>query len=116
MENGFHISKAMIGKESIDELAGRIIREFHPERIILFGSSALEKTTEDSDVDLLIIMPTAGSGLRKAAEIMNKLSPRVPVDLIVRDPEDVRRRLEANDYFLKEVIEKGQVLYESTDA
>ena len=105
----------MIGHDRISELAERIAREFHPRRIILFGSSALGNATEDSDIDLLVIMPTGGSGLGKAAEIMNKISPRMPVDLIVRDPEDVQRRLEANDFFLREVVEKGKVLYESTD-
>jgi predicted nucleotidyltransferase len=105
----------MIGHDRIVELAEMIAREFHPRRIILFGSSTQGKETEDSDIDLLVIMPTGGSGLRKAAEIMNKISPRVPVDLIVRDPEDVERRLEANDFFLREVIERGKVLYESTD-
>lgn len=105
----------MIAHDHISELPERIAREFHPQRIILFGSSATENATEDSDIDLLVIMPTGGSGLRKAAEIMNQISPRVPVDLIVRDPEDVMRRLEANDFFLREVFEKGKILYESTD-
>jgi predicted nucleotidyltransferase len=105
----------MIDHDRISELAERIAREFHPRQIILFGSSALGNATEDSDIDLLVIMPTGGSGLRKAAEIMNQISPRVPVDLIVRDPEDVQRRLEANDFFLREVVEKGKILYESTD-
>ena len=100
----------MIGHDQISELAERIAREFHPQRIILFGSSALGNVTEGSDIDLLVIMPTGGSGLRKAAEIMNKISPRVPVDLIVRDPEGVQRRLESNDFFLQEIFEKGKVL------
>ena len=105
----------MIGYDRISELAERIAREFHPQRIILFGSSATENAAEDSDVDLLIVMPTGGSGLRKAAEIMSKISPRIPVDLIVKDPEDLQRRLEANDFFLREVVEKGKILYESAD-
>ena len=105
----------MTALKSITEFAGRIAREFHPERIILFGSSAVEAATEDSDVDLLVVMPTEGSGLRKAAEIMNKISPRIPVDLIVRDPDDVRKRLAANDFFLREIFEKGRVLYESAN-
>ncbi len=104
----------MVDMRDIYELSKQIAREFHPEKIILFGSSAGGNAGEDSDVDLLIIMPNEGSGLRKAAEIMNKISPRMPVDLIVRDPEDVRLRLEANDFFLHEVMEKGKILYEST--
>ncbi len=113
----FDPSKArlMISHDHISELAERIAREFRPRRIILFGSSALGNISEDSDIDLLVVMPTGGSGLRKAAEIMNKISPRVPVDLIVKDPEDLQRRLEANDFFLREVVEKGKILYESAD-
>jgi len=105
----------MIDRQDVTELAERIAQEFHPKRIILFGSSAREGETADSDVDLLVIMPIEGSGLRKAAEIMNKICPRIPVDLIVRDPKDVQRRLEANDFFLREVMDKGKILYESTD-
>ena len=103
----------MIDPKRITDLAEQIALEFHPERIILFGSSTLGTGTIDSDVDLLVIMPIQGSALRKAAEIMKKISPRIPVDLIVRDPKDVQRRLEANDFFLREIMEKGRVLYES---
>jgi predicted nucleotidyltransferase len=105
----------MINHKSIAELAERIVEEFHPDRIILFGSSVLGTASEDSDVDLLVIMPIEGSGLRKAAEIVNKINPRIPVDLIVRDSEDVRHRLEKNDFFLREVMEKGKILYESAN-
>ena len=105
----------MIDPKRISDLAEQIALEFHPERIILFGSSALGAETTDSDVDLLVIMPIQGSALRKAAEIMNRISPRIPVDLIVRDPKDMQRRLESNDFFLREIMEKGRVLYESAD-
>jgi hypothetical protein len=37
----------------------------------------------------------------------------IPVDLTVRDPEDLQRRLEAKDFFLREVVEKGKIIYES---
>ena len=105
----------MIKQQNVIELAERIAQEFHPERIILFGSSARGGDTADSDVDLLVIMPTEGSSLLKAAEIMERICPRIPVDLIVRDPKDVQRRLESNDFFLREVIDQGKILYESTD-
>jgi predicted nucleotidyltransferase len=105
----------MTSLQNITELAERIAQEFHPEKIILFGSSVVGVAKEDSDVDLLVIMPTGGSGLRKAAEILDKISPRIPVDLIARDPDDVRRRLATNDFFLREVFEKGRLLYESPD-
>jgi len=102
-----------IKPHDIQELAQKIANEFRPERIILFGSHAYGPPDEGSDMDLLVVMPFEGKSGDKALEIMRKTKPRVPVDLVVRTPEDVRRRLAWNDFFLKEIIEKGKVLYES---
>lgn len=104
----------MIDHKTIADVSERIVREFQPERIILFGSYAYGNPTDVSDVDLLVILPFEGSSLRKAAEILNKMSPRFPVDLLVRTPEQIRQRLAWNDFFLREVLEQGKVLYEST--
>ena len=103
----------LIDQETIDNLARKIVQEFQPERIILFGSYAYGNPTEDSDMDLLIIMPFEGKGSHKALEMMQKLRLRIPVDLVVRTPEEVRQRLAWNDFFLREIMEKGKVLYES---
>lgn len=103
----------MVDEKSIYELSERIVQGFQPERIILFGSYARGNPTEDSDVDLLVILPFEGKGIRKAAEILNQVNPRIPVDLVVRTPEEVQQRLEWNDFFLREIVEKGKVLYES---
>ncbi len=104
----------MIDERSILDLTERIVREFGPEQIILFGSYSCGAPREDSDVDLLVILSFEGLGIQKAVEILNKVSPPFPVDLLVRTPERLRQRLEWNDFFLNEVIRKGKVLYEST--
>ena len=101
----------MIDAEAIQKLSDQIVSEFHAERVILFGSYAYGSPTEDSDVDLLVIIPHENSGPRKAAEILCKLLPPFPVDLIVRSPELVRQRLAWNDFFLREILERGKVLY-----
>jgi predicted nucleotidyltransferase len=97
-------------------LACRIGREFRPRRVILFGSHAYGRPTADSDVDLLVIMPVRGNPVEKAVEIRRRVRPAFPADFLVRTPSEVRRRLAWNDFFLKEVIEKGKVLYESSDS
>ena len=69
----------------IQALADKIAREFHPDKIILFGSHALKKPTPDSDVDLLVIMPLNGkSPHHQAAEIYLKCRSLFPVDILVR--------------------------------
>ena len=71
----------------IKDLALQIAREFGPQRVILFGSYAYGHPTEDSDVDMLVVLPFEGKPVRKAIEIRNKLNPRLPLDLLVRTPE-----------------------------
>ena len=93
----------------------KVATQFRPERVILFGSYARGKPTADSDVDLLVVMPFKGSGLDQAAEIIRKTRPRFAVDLIVRTPEDLDRRLAMNDFFLREATREGQLLYETAD-
>ena len=99
---------------SIQELTARIVQEFQPERVILFGSYAYGTPTSDSDVDLLVVLSHEGKGTRKAIEILNTINPKIPVDLLVRTPEQLDRRLAWNDFFLQEVVKKGRILYEAS--
>ena len=103
----------MIDEKSTLDLRDRIAAEFRPERIILFGSYAYGDPQADSDLDILVVLGDGGSGPRKAAEILSRVNPRIPVDLIVRTAEEIRTRLQANDYFLAEVLNRGRVLYEA---
>ncbi len=105
----------MVSLRDIKSLSRNIVREFQPERIILFGSYAYGRPTPDSDVDLLVVLPFRGKSQLKSLEILKRITPSFPVDLLVRTPDDVRKRLKWNDFFLKEVMEKGKVLYEATD-
>lgn len=106
----------MISRASILELSERIAKDFAPQRIILFGSYAYGSPDESSDVDLFVILPCEGTSIEKALEILRRVRPRIPVDLVVRTPEEVRQRLEWNDFFLREILEKGEVLYEAPNS
>ena len=103
----------MVHRNKIRAYARRIAQTFHPEKIILFGSYAYGSPTEDSDVDLLVIMPFDEARERKSLEIRQKLHSGFPMDLIVRSPETVRQRLAGGDSFLSEVMTRGKVLYEA---
>ena len=105
----------MVQVETIQSLSASIAREFKPDYIILFGSYAYGTPDEDSDVDLLIVMPFEGKPIRKAIEIVNKVRPVIPLDLLVRTPEQVQERIANNDWFMREIIEKGRKLYDSAD-
>ncbi len=97
----------------IDTIARRIAAEYQPDKIILFGSYAYGTPHEDSDVDMLVILPFEGKGVHKTVEILRRVKPELPLDLIVRTPRQVAERLALGDFFLREIMEKGKVLYEA---
>ncbi|MFH1732481.1 MAG: nucleotidyltransferase domain-containing protein [Planctomycetota bacterium] len=103
----------MIARKHIRDFARRVAGEFSPERIVLFGSHARGNASEDSDVDLLVIMRTRKRPTEQALEIRRLVSRRFPLDLLVRTPRDVARRLELKDCFLTSILAEGETLYES---
>ena len=103
----------MSTRERILEFASEIVRRYAPEKIILFGSQARGEANEDSDVDMLLLMEFEGYGADKGADILSAINPRLSVDLVVRRPIDVKRRLEQHDQFLREIFRDGIVLYEA---
>jgi predicted nucleotidyltransferase len=96
----------------IRRYARAIAERFRPDKIVLFGSYAYGTPHEDSDVDLLVIMP-ARNQLDQAFKIRCAFTAPFPMDLIVRTPKEMKWRLEEGESFLTEVVSKGKVLYES---
>jgi len=102
----------MINERCITELSERIVREFQPDKIILFGSYAYGQPRADSDVDLLVVLPFEGRGFRKSLEILNRISPDFSVDLLARRPQDTVQRYAEGDPLIREALDHGKVLYE----
>jgi len=98
----------------IRRFARDVVEKFHPDKIILFGSYAYGTPHDDSDVDILVIMP-AWHQLSKAARIHIDIDPPFPLDIIVRTPKEMKWRLEDGDLFHTEIVLKGKVLYEKND-
>ena len=93
----------------------QVAERFHPERIILFGSYAYGTPHEDSDVDLLVVMP-AYNELDKSAQILVAVEPPFSADLIVRTPKNMAWRLEERESFTTEIVTRGKILYEANDS
>jgi uncharacterized protein len=102
----------MVDQKQINELSERIAREFHPQRIILFGSYAYGQPGPYSDVDLLVVLPFEGTGFRKSLEILNRVDPDFSVDLLARRPDDTARRYSEGDPLIREALDRGKVVYE----
>jgi predicted nucleotidyltransferase len=102
---------ANIPMQVIHRYARAIVQEFHPDKIILFGSYAYGTPHEESDVDLLVVMP-ARNQHDQAVRIHWRLAAPFPLDLIVRTPKQMAWRLAEGESFLTTIVSKGKLLYE----
>lgn len=96
----------------IAEMVRKIVENFSPEKIILFGSRVWGKPEEWSDVDILVIIKSHELTRQLAARIATTAKPRlVPVDILVRTPDEIEHRIKIGDYFIKKILADGNVLY-----
>ena len=107
---------ANITEHELQQWIQRIVEQFHPLRVILFGSYATGQSRPDSDVDLLVVMSYEGRRLRMAARIRmaleDVLQQVVGIDILVRSPEELEWRLEMGDSFLETIVKEGKTLYD----
>jgi predicted nucleotidyltransferase len=105
----------MVEARDVIRFADEIARRHKPRKIILFGSYAYGEPHIDSDVDLLVVKPYRGQSYRESSRLCEGIARSFPLDLIVRSPAELARRLAMNDWFLREVVEQGIVLYDADD-
>jgi predicted nucleotidyltransferase len=108
--------RKIVPRRMIQETVCQIVEGFDPEQIILFGSYAYGKPYSGSDVDLLVVMATALKETEQAIRICQAIPYRYGLDLLVRTPENLERRLALGDRFLQEIVNRGKVLYERPDS
>jgi uncharacterized protein len=105
----------MITKEQIQEATKRLVEVYQPEAIYLFGSYAWGEPTEDSDIDLMIVVEDAHNSEFSFIIKGNKALAGIgfPIDFLINSTNDfdMRARHRSNLEFL--VKEKGVKLYES---
>ena len=104
--------KLSVGK-SLRPAIQKIVEELKPEKIVLFGSYAYGSPNSHSDVDLLVILKTNASLKERSWKVSRLLLPRpFPVDILVKTPKEVEKAVKSGDFFLKEILTRGKVLYE----
>ena len=102
-----------VGEQEFRAIIDRLVGALQREKIILFGSYAYGTPTPDSDSDLSVIMETDRRPVERSRVVSELLIPRpFPVDILVKTPREVEHALESGDFFLREIVEQGRVLYE----
>jgi uncharacterized protein len=100
-------------EDVLPEIVRRLVDEFDPEEIILFGSRAWGEPRPDSDYDLLVIITTsqekptrrATRGYRCLHEI------GIPIDLLVKTRGEFDRYSGVAASLEAEIMTRGRILY-----
>jgi predicted nucleotidyltransferase len=100
-------------KNQVRRIVKRIVSQFDPDRIILFGSHARGDAGPHSDVDLLVVMPVEGSKREQQLRIRMALRrATAPVHVVVTRPEDFEWRKKHPGTIERPAYLEGNVLYE----
>ena len=105
--------RTRIPQEAIDQVVQQIVEKFKPQKIILFGSYARGNPRPESDVDILVVMETPLKEVQQAIQICQQIEYRFGLDLIVHTPKHLAERVKLGDWFLRDVLAEGKVIYES---
>ena len=102
-----------VTRKQINAVVQKIVDEFNPEKVILFGSYAYGKPNIDSDVDVLIVTESDERPTQRATRAYRAVHGKTfPMDIIVRTPAEIAHRLAIGDFFIEEIVGLGKVLYE----
>ena len=105
-----------VTEEALGEIVHRLVSALHPQKIILFGSYVYGTPSDDSDVDLLVILDTQARPVDRYVSVSRLLRPRpFPLDLLVKTPAEIAQAVARGDDFIREIITQGRVLYEHFD-
>jgi predicted nucleotidyltransferase len=104
--------KALITKDQINQVVEKIVKNVHPDKVILFGSYANGNPGEDSDLDLLVIKDMPQKRIQRGREIRKHLrGTGIPIDLLVYTPQEIEEWRETKAAFITQIIDQGRVLY-----
>jgi predicted nucleotidyltransferase len=103
-------------RKDLQRLLSKLIAEYAPQQVILFGSHAYGEPDQHSDLDLLIIKETGETPFRRRVQvgrIIQDKHRKTPIQTLVITPQELTSQLEKGDPFLAEILAKGEVLYDA---
>ncbi len=101
-------------REKLKEELNRLVQEiskFDVEKVILFGSLAMDDVHKSSDIDLIIIQRTNKKFLERLEQWYERLKPQVALDILVYTPEEFDEMKNTNQ-FVKSALKNGKIIYE----
>ena len=103
----------MISEETIKEAARRLVDQFHPKKIILFGSHARGTADNRSDVDLLVITTIKGSRHKMMVEMDRAIrGVNAAFDIVILTADEFEEEQRIPGTIGRYVSQEGKTLYE----
>jgi len=101
-------------QQVIRRIVEKIVADYVPQKVILFGSYAYGDPDPDSDIDILIVKETPERFLDRWVTVLRMITGlhhSLPVEPLVLTPQEIEKRLAVGDQFIVEILERGAVLY-----
>ncbi len=106
----------MIDNSKISEILNKVVTFYQPDKVLLFGSYAIGKANEDSDLDLIIVKKTNKPKHKRGREVRKFLyGSMIPIDLKIYTPQEFETEKISDYTFLNSVINNCITLYERKD-
>lgn len=104
-------------KISTNKIVSLLVDKYQPEKVILFGSAAIGKASQGSDIDLVVIKKTSKRFYDRIGDVLNILwsgeeTPKMGVDILVYTPEEFQLMSKDNYFVRDEILGKGRTVYE----
>lgn len=102
--------------KDISGIVERLKNKYHPQRIVLFGSAARGELNQGSDIDFLVVKKSRKPSHKRIADIfrlLRRMDRDYPLDFIVFTPSELKERVNLGDFFVKDILAEGKLLYES---
>ncbi len=109
------MSNKKIFSLEIQKIVECIKKKYYPQKIILFGSFAKGEFKEGGDLDFFILKASNKSHHQRLVDIyrlIDGIERKHPVDFVVYTPKELKQRLALGDFFVKNILEEGKILYD----
>jgi uncharacterized protein len=100
----------------VDEVVDALVRELEPNKIILFGSAARGEVSDESDLDLMIVVPQMAQDrgeITRAYRALRSVKSRPPVDVLVFSQQDVEDWGGVIGHVINDALSEGRVAYDA---
>ena len=103
-----------LNRDTIQAVTQLIVERFEPEQVILFGSCARGETDENSDLDLLVVLPHNDEQGRRGYAIRLAIAESfvLPVDVLIRSADVIAKYRRDPNSMISRMLEDSEVLYD----